>query len=948
MVREHTPILGRDEQWARLDSAVHAPDGTGALLVVRGPSGSGKSALLDAASRNWLRHDVRVLSVSAAVPAPRMFDALLETVRGRVGDHHEPELLEAVAAAARLRPPKEDATAEGPARFTPLPLVHELTRALTRLACGKRTVLLIEDVDRVDRESASALSSLTQGVRAAGGVVLATLGNASRGAHEQLVDLADSVLDLPPLGDDDVTALLTRWTGGQAAVAVDPSTTEALRTTLGPLFGNPATTRSLVRTLRREDRLTVIDEHLCLRSPREPIALPEDHELLRPVHECGPEGGRIVWCVAVLGELDVNDLPMLAEVADVELHACGRVLDRLVRDDVLREDNGRLRLPVPALGTALGREGARSAREVHGALVRHMLDRAERGIVVDHSALAQHLVEAGPDFGGERGLEILLHEADRTVETDPGRAAERYRAAVHRMRASDKRLPRSLETMTRLQLSRGHLGELADDVGVVLPTLLGALHHESESTGTGPYEHDDERMLAELAICWFLVQLHEGHTVGIHDSTRLFDLMSTRDESGEQLRGLFSALFRGRTREAVTTLDTLVATFPTAREKARPVISLDEVLLLLQALEGEHERFLRALSRWQRRHPACRDAPDVERLRDAGNMLDHATALELVLGHRPGSHRGGSAHAYQRVLRAYYAGEWDKALSVARSLEADRPHPRGSLALHLTRVMAGEICAARGHFRRAENWLSRVPRRFACGHLLAWVRCGLRHRRGHTAEAVEEGWREYLHHRDRGSTTGLERLLERLIDYSVRLGDQESAERMLERLEAFEARDRTSSAREAALLARGMVEADPTLLREGIESAKRRGDNHRVTRGCAAMGRLLDEPQSWLHEGYDLVKRFGSSYGRGVFSELMRNRGIALTRSRGPRETLSSTENRIIELVSDGYTNRQIAVAVQASEKTVESHLTKLFTRTGCRSRVELATARLEGRLMPA
>ncbi|SFT35448.1 regulatory protein, luxR family [Actinopolyspora lacussalsi subsp. righensis] len=945
MVREHTPILGRDEQWARLDSTVHTSDGTGALLVVRGPSGSGKSALLDAASRNWLRHDVRVLSVSAAVPVPRMFDALLEAVRERVGDQREPELLEAVAAAARLRPTSESPTGEGPTRSTPLPLVHELTRALTRLARGKRTVLVIEDVDHVDRESVSALSSLAQGVRAVGGVVLATLGNASRGAHEQLVDLSDSVLDLPPLSDDDITALLPRWTGGQAAV--DPTTTEALRTTLGPLFGNPATMRSLVRALRREDRLTVIDEHLCLRSSWEPIALPGDHELLRPVHECGPEGGRIVWCVAVLGELDVNDLPVLAEVADVELHACGRVLDRLVHDEVLREDNGRLRLSVPALGTALGREGARSSRPVHGALVRHMLDRRERGGAMDDSALAHHLVEAGPDFGGERGLEILLHEAGRTVETDPERAAERYRAAVHRMRASDRRLPRSLETMTRLQLSRGNFRELADDLGTVLPTLLETPRREGDSAGTGPYGHDDERMLAELAVCWFLVQLHEGHTVGIHDSTRLFDLMSTRDESTEQVRRLFSALFRGRTREAVTTLDTLVATFPAAWEKARPVIAFDEVLLLLQAMEGEHERFLRALSRWQQCHPAERDAPDIERLRDAGSMLDHATALELLLGHRPGSRGGGSAHAYQRVLRAYYAGEWDEALSVARSLEADRSHPRGSLALHLTRVVAAEICAARGHFRRAENWLARLPRRFACGHLLAWVRCGLRHRRGHTAEAVAEGWREYLHHRDRGSTAGLERLLERLIDYSVRLGDQEGAERMLEQLEAFETRHRTASAREAALLARGMVEADPTRLREGIESAKRRGDNHRVARGCAAMGRLLDEPRPWLHEGYDLVKQFGSSYGRGVFSELMRSRGIALTRSRGPREPLSSTENRIIDLVSDGYTNRQIAMAVQASEKTVESHLTKLFTRTGCRSRVELATARLEGRLMP-
>lgn len=52
-----------------------------------------------------------------------------------------------------------------------------------------------------------------------------------------------------------------------------------------------------------------------------------------------------------------------------------------------------------------------------------------------------------------------------------------------------------------------------------------------------------------------------------------------------------------------------------------------------------------------------------------------------------------------------------------------------------------------------------------------------------------------------------------------------------------------------------------------------------------------------------------------------------------------------MELVSDGFTNRQIAMAVRVSEKTVESHLTHLLARTGCRSRVELAAAHLEGKL---
>jgi DNA-binding NarL/FixJ family response regulator len=38
-------------------------------------------------------------------------------------------------------------------------------------------------------------------------------------------------------------------------------------------------------------------------------------------------------------------------------------------------------------------------------------------------------------------------------------------------------------------------------------------------------------------------------------------------------------------------------------------------------------------------------------------------------------------------------------------------------------------------------------------------------------------------------------------------------------------------------------------------------------------------------------------------------------------------------------TNRQIAAEIQVSEKSVERHLTKLFAKAGCRSRLGLVAA---------
>lgn len=50
-------------------------------------------------------------------------------------------------------------------------------------------------------------------------------------------------------------------------------------------------------------------------------------------------------------------------------------------------------------------------------------------------------------------------------------------------------------------------------------------------------------------------------------------------------------------------------------------------------------------------------------------------------------------------------------------------------------------------------------------------------------------------------------------------------------------------------------------------------------------------------------------------------------------------------MIRTGLTNRQIALRLQLSEKAVEYHLTRLFERTGCRTRVDLAAASIAGRL---
>lgn len=53
---------------------------------------------------------------------------------------------------------------------------------------------------------------------------------------------------------------------------------------------------------------------------------------------------------------------------------------------------------------------------------------------------------------------------------------------------------------------------------------------------------------------------------------------------------------------------------------------------------------------------------------------------------------------------------------------------------------------------------------------------------------------------------------------------------------------------------------------------------------------------------------------------------------------LSGRERQIAELVSYGHTNRQIARKLSLSEKTIETHLSRIFVKLGVSSRAAVAS----------
>ncbi|MDA0165589.1 helix-turn-helix transcriptional regulator [Solirubrobacter ginsenosidimutans] len=56
-------------------------------------------------------------------------------------------------------------------------------------------------------------------------------------------------------------------------------------------------------------------------------------------------------------------------------------------------------------------------------------------------------------------------------------------------------------------------------------------------------------------------------------------------------------------------------------------------------------------------------------------------------------------------------------------------------------------------------------------------------------------------------------------------------------------------------------------------------------------------------------------------------------------DSLSGREREVADLVAAGHTNKEIAGELFLSEKTVESHMSRLFGKLGVRSRAGVAEA---------
>ena len=60
---------------------------------------------------------------------------------------------------------------------------------------------------------------------------------------------------------------------------------------------------------------------------------------------------------------------------------------------------------------------------------------------------------------------------------------------------------------------------------------------------------------------------------------------------------------------------------------------------------------------------------------------------------------------------------------------------------------------------------------------------------------------------------------------------------------------------------------------------------------------------------------------------------------------LTPTELKVVQLVARGLANREIAIQMNVSQRTIESHVSNMLGKTGLNNRTELARWAIETRM---
>jgi DNA-binding NarL/FixJ family response regulator len=557
---------------------------------------------------------------------------------------------------------------------------------------------------------------------------------------------------------------------------------------------------------------------------------------------------------------------------------------------------------------------------VHGLVATHLDARRSRGEAIDLNRLAWHAAQSAV-VGDEDSARILRDAAEAIRTTGPVSAADLCQRAL-------ALLPEPSALRTELLSLRVRCLTLAARPQAAVEAGLAALAEMARSEErarvadgviAGLFDAgrvEEARQLADREVA-------EGGASAFLLSQRALLLAAEGDACGaeEALAAVFATPVRSRGE------DVLVESFV-----ASTFAAMGRVTDALGHFDKLREAAQSAGSNMQV-YGLTRRAWSIVVLGCIGPSQSAIAEAEAVIGDiGPGVHSTGVLAS--KIALDWLRGDWDAALAAAAAVR--RSADMSTVVRRYLQSMEIEVRTARGELREALALVNQ-PIPGASATMSAWATAGALFAAGDTAGArtlLRAAAERPL------DCAWLPHVLSRLMDLEHSSGDDAAAAEALAALErhVLDNEDRRPWVRTMLLRSAAILHNDIEGAAEAVTIATDEGLVYEAAVARLVVGTIdLVETECILaaHETFGLL---GAEADRRRAAALLRDRGAKVPRRRrsAPGQ-LTRAEAQIARLVQSGMRNREIARTASYSERTVEVYLSRIYSKLGVSSRLQLA-----------